>query len=133
MLEPSRPHRLRLLVDGVQRSLAYALPARGEVNFQWRGRAFHLVNELAFNAADRATVGSGALLAPMHGKLLAIHAAVGDRVATGDELAVMEAMKMEHRLSAEINGVVTAVHGRVGDQFAAGAVVLEISEEADKD
>ena len=133
VLEQSRPHRLRLLVDGVQRSLAYALPARGEVNFQWRGRAFHLVNELAFNAADRATVGSGALLAPMHGKLLAIHAAVGDRVATGDELAVMEAMKMEHRLSAEINGVVTAVHGRVGDQFAAGAVVLEISEEADKD
>ena len=125
---PPQPRRLRVLLDGIQYAIAYALPARGEVQVQWRGRAFHLRNERAFDAAERATAGSGALLAPMHGKLLAIHAAVGDRVAAGDELAVMEAMKMEHRLSAEIAGVVTAVHGQVGDQFAAGAVVLEIAE-----
>ena len=98
--------------------------------FQWRGRALLLCNELAFSAADRSATGSGAVLAPMHGNLLAISVAVGDRVQVGDELAVIEAMKMEHRLRAEVSGSVAAIHGAVGSQVAAGALVLEISGDA---
>ena len=120
--------RLRLALDGIQYDLAYQYPARGEVSLQWRGRSLTLLNELAFSAADRATAGSGSVLAPMHGNLLALRVAVGDTVAVGDELAVMEAMKMEHRLTAEIEGRVQAIHGAEGDQFAAGSVVLEIAE-----
>ena len=63
----------------------------------------------------------------MHGNVLAVNVDVGDAVCAGQELAVMEAMKMEHRLLAQIDGTVTAVHGAVGQQLAAGELVLEIA------
>jgi biotin carboxyl carrier protein len=43
----------------------------------------------------------------------------------------MEAMKMEHRLSAQVAGEVAAVHISVGEQVAAGVVVLEITADGD--
>jgi geranyl-CoA carboxylase alpha subunit len=118
--------RARIAIDGVQHRLAYCHGPRGSIEVAWRGTTARLRNELAFSAADREGAGSGSVLAPMHGNLLRLLVAVGDRVAAGDELAVMEAMKMEHRLTAGIDGVVSAVHGGVGEQVAAGAVVLEI-------
>ena len=68
-------------------------------------------------------------LAPMHGNLLAVTVAVGDRVEVGQDVAVMEAMKMEHRLSAQVAGEVSAVHVSEGDQVATGTIVLEIAAE----
>jgi geranyl-CoA carboxylase alpha subunit len=41
----------------------------------------------------------------------------------------MEAMKMEHRLTAEVSGVVNAVHVAQGDQVAADTVILDIEEQ----
>jgi geranyl-CoA carboxylase alpha subunit len=121
---------LRVALDGVQHSLAYSFVDPAGVALQWRGRECVLVNELAYAAThaarQREAEGSGAVLAPMHGNLMEIRVAVGDAVARGDELAVMEAMKMEHRLTALVDGVVAAVHGIAGEQLAAGAVVLEI-------
>ncbi len=117
---------LRLAIGGIQYSVAFRVLDRGKLALQWRGRAFTLVNELAFSAAERELGGSGAVLAPMHGNLLAVHVAVGDLVNAGDELAVIEAMKMEHRLTAPIAGVVTAVFGVAGEQIAAGALVMEV-------
>ena len=93
---------------------------------QLSGVAVTLVNNLAFSSAELEGAGSGAVLAPMHGNVLAVNVSVGDSVTEGQELAVMEAMKMEHRLLAEIDGVVTAIHGAEGEQIAAGALVLEI-------
>jgi geranyl-CoA carboxylase alpha subunit len=90
------------------------------------GRAALLVNRLAFTEGDRSASGSGFVLAPMHGNVLAIAVAVGDRVEPGQSLAVMEAMKMEHRLKAQVAGEVIAIHAAVGEQVAAGAIVLEI-------
>jgi geranyl-CoA carboxylase alpha subunit len=122
--------QLRLSIDGIQHSVAYCFVERATVAIQWRGRSFTLVNELAFSVAERQAAGSGAVLAPMHGNLLAIRVAVGDSVSAGQELAVIEAMKMEHRLTAQIDGIVSAIHGVAGAQIAAGAVVLEIEPPA---
>ena len=66
--------------------------------------------------------------APMHGNVLDVMVSVGDSVNEGDGLAVMEAMKMEHKLLAEVNGTVVAIHASVGDQVAAGATLLVIEE-----
>ncbi len=118
--------RLRVSVDGVQKTVRYAYPARATVEVQLSGVAVTLVNNLAFSSAELEGAGSGAVLAPMHGNVLAVNVSVGDSVTEGQELAVMEAMKMEHRLLAEIDGVVTAIHGAEGEQIAAGALVLEI-------
>ncbi len=118
----------RIAVDGVQYNLAFCFPARGEVALQLGGHAAQFTNQLAFTAADKAAAGSGTVTAPMHGNLLDVMVKVGDSVSEGDGLLVMEAMKMEHRLVAEVAGEVVAIHASTGEQVAAGAVLLEIAE-----
>jgi geranyl-CoA carboxylase alpha subunit len=117
----------RLAIDNVQQSMHYAFLGKGEVAVQIRGQAQVLTNQLAFTKGDEEAGGSGAVTAPMHGNMLEIMVAVGERVEPGQGLAIMEAMKMEHRLQAQIAGEVVAIHAAVGTQVAAGAVVLEIA------
>ena len=65
------------------------------------------------------------LLSPMPGLLVSISVSGGDSVKVGDELAVVEAMKMENSLRAVQNGVVSAVRSAVGDSLAVDQVILE--------
>ena len=118
---------VRLVIDDLQQTVRFALSRRGEVAVQIRGRAALLVDRLAFTRGGQGVAGSGVVVAPMHGNVLAISVAVGDRVEPGQSLAVIEAMKMEHRLKAQVGGEVIAVHAAAGEQLAAGAMVLEIS------
>ncbi len=77
--------------------------------------------------------GDGNLIeAPMPGLVRTMTAQVGQRVAKGDRLAVLEAMKMEHALLAARDGVVAEVLAVEGDQVEAGAALvrLEAQEEA---
>lgn len=74
---------------------------------------------------------AGSLHAPMPGKVLSVTVAVGDAVAVGDSLLVMEAMKMEHTLRAPVSGTVEAIHAAVGDQVEAEAALIVIHEEGD--
>jgi len=62
----------------------------------------------------------------MPGRVLALDVAVGQGVAAGDRLLVLEAMKMEHRLVAKLAGTVRAVHVAEGDQVGDGMVLVEI-------
>ncbi|MDP2411856.1 MAG: biotin carboxylase N-terminal domain-containing protein [Pseudolabrys sp.] len=71
--------------------------------------------------------GSGGLVrAPMHGKVLGILVDKGDRVTRGQRLAIIEAMKMEHTLTAPVDGVVAEVAVIIGAQVAEGAKVMLI-------
>ena len=65
------------------------------------------------------------LLSPMPGLLVRIAVAQGDEVRAGEELAVVEAMKMENVLRAERDGVVKAVHAGVGDSLVVDQSILE--------
>ena len=116
----------RIVADGRQHRIAYTHAAPGSVELVLDGSAFVLVNQLASGTAQRAGAGSGAVLAPMHGNLLALLVSAGDRVRRGDALAVIEAMKMEHRLQADVDGVVSCVLAAEGEQVAAGALLMEI-------
>ena len=53
----------------------------------------------------------------------------GQQVAAGDRLAVLEAMKMEHTLTAARDGVVAEVLAAAGDQVEAGAALIRLEEE----
>jgi 3-methylcrotonyl-CoA carboxylase alpha subunit len=64
----------------------------------------------------------------MPGKVIAIHVRPGDTVTPGQALAVMEAMKMEHTLTAPRAGTVAEVLYAVGDQVAEGGELLRLSE-----
>ena len=70
--------------------------------------------------------GDGRVVAPMPGRVLALDVSVGHSVAVGDRLLVLEAMKMEHRLTAKAAGTVSAVHVAEGDQVGDGMVLVEI-------
>ena len=118
----------RVSIDGVSHRLHYAFTGRGSVSLQLGSVACELVNQLAFTRGDQAAAGSGTVKAPMHGNVLQVLVAPGDRVTLGQELLVIEAMKMEHRLLAQVSGEVSAVHVQAGTQAAAGAIVLEINE-----
>ncbi len=65
------------------------------------------------------------LLCPMPGLVVSIAVGEGDKVETGQPLAVVEAMKMENILRAEKSAVVGKLHARAGDSLAVDAVILE--------
>ena len=67
----------------------------------------------------------------MPGTVLAVHVEADQRVAAGEVLGVLEAMKMELALTAPFDGTVSLVGARVGDQVALGAVLFEVTEDAE--
>ena len=65
------------------------------------------------------------LLSPMPGLLVKLSVSVGDSVQAGQDLAVVEAMKMENTLSAEKAGIVAAIPVQEGDSLAVDQIILE--------
>ena len=70
--------------------------------------------------------GDGRIRAPMHGKVLALLVAEGDQVEKGQRVAIVEAMKMEHALTARRAGRVTGIAVAVGSQVAEGARLMNV-------
>ena len=79
------------------------------------------------HAGDAAADG-GRLTAPMPGKVVGFLAQAGDSVKRGQPLAVMEAMKMEHTISAPHDGIVEELLYAVGDQVAEGGELLRLGK-----
>ena len=77
-------------------------------------------------AATAKASGPAPLVAPMPGLVVRIAVAVGDTVAAGQGLAVIEAMKMENELRASAAGVVTAIRVSAGQAVEKGAVLIDL-------
>ncbi len=69
----------------------------------------------------------GSLLTPLPGTLVAVHVTEGQQVARGAPLVTVEAMKMEHTLTAPYDGMVTRLAFGLTERVAAGAVLVELS------
>lgn len=67
-----------------------------------------------------------ALKAPLPGTITSINVKVGDMVAVGDVVVVLEAMKMQNNIESEYAGTVTAINVNPGDSVMEGAVILTI-------
>ncbi|HEU0032188.1 MAG TPA: biotin carboxylase N-terminal domain-containing protein [Kofleriaceae bacterium] len=74
-----------------------------------------------------ARVIPGGLVAPMPGKVVKVLVAVGQEVAAGAALVVLEAMKMEHTLRAHDPGVVRALHVEVGEQVDSDHLIAVVT------
>jgi 3-methylcrotonyl-CoA carboxylase alpha subunit len=72
--------------------------------------------------------GGASLAAPMPGKVIRVLTDAGAKVAKGDALVILEAMKMEHTIAAPRDGVVAEIFFRAGDQVNEGAELLKLEE-----
>jgi 3-methylcrotonyl-CoA carboxylase alpha subunit len=87
-----------------------------------RHRTLTLVDVIAH--AGEHDGGAAGLVAPMPGKVVAVHVAAGSKVSKGAPLLVIEAMKMEHAIVAPDDGTVEAVLYAPGEQVAEGAPLV---------
>ena len=84
-----------------------------------------------FREPSRDAQGDG-FVSPMPGRVVSIHREVGDEVAAGDVLMVLEAMKMQHSITATYDGVVRELRVAADDQVDVGTllIVVEAPEDA---
>lgn len=86
-----------------------------------------LHRRLASAAGARALARGESIRAPIAGKVVKILVAVGDPVAPGSAVIVLEAMKMENELAAERGGTVSAIHKAAGQAVDTGDLLVEIT------
>ncbi len=117
---------LAVTLDGL-RATASVIPV-GEDRYVYTQGGMHrlrLADPMA-HADEDATPG-GHLAAPMSGTVVAVLVKVGDTVARGTPLLILEAMKMEHTITAPAAGTVSAVHYRERDQVREGAELIDVT------
>jgi propionyl-CoA carboxylase alpha chain len=128
--QPGQP-LFRATIDGVP--VIYQLDRAG-IGFRLtRGGATLLIKVLPPRAAEllaqmpikQAPDLSRFLLSPMPGLLVSLAVGEGQEVKAGEELAVVEAMKMENVLRAERDGTVKEIRAKAGDSLAVDQVILE--------
>ena len=89
----------------------------------------------AQGAASKSEKGAAApitgntIVAPLPGRVISILVKVGDKVSAGQDVAILEAMKMENNISSDFSGVVKQIIVNEGDTVAANAILIEIGEE----
>jgi 3-methylcrotonyl-CoA carboxylase alpha subunit len=139
------PGGLRMVVDGVSfdmdvreiapgsfemrrdggREVFYCVRDGDCVHLSWRG-AVHRLELLQEGSRAAHRHSGGGLEAPMPGKVIALKAAVGQAVTKGEEILIVEAMKMENAIRAPRDGTVKAIAVKVGDMVTPGAVLVEL-------
>ncbi|EON22454.1 MULTISPECIES: acetyl/propionyl/methylcrotonyl-CoA carboxylase subunit alpha [Nocardioides] len=119
------PETVRLDVGGVQRT--FMVNTDGE-RVDVESSLGHVALRRTPRFVDPADqVAEGSLLAPMPGSVIAVRAALGDVVAEGQPILVMEAMKMQHTIAAPYAGTLTELPAAVGQQVEAGSVLAVVT------
>jgi acetyl-CoA/propionyl-CoA carboxylase biotin carboxyl carrier protein len=122
---------LEVTYDGHTRHYSYARD--GAVCWLGHeGRAFALTESepLAAARTEHAGMADGAVRSPMPGTVLEISVAEGSMVTVGLPLLVVEAMKMEHVITAPVDGVVTELHVGTGQQVGVDEVLVTVAASA---
>jgi propionyl-CoA carboxylase alpha chain len=127
-LVDSAPERVVLEVDGVRRAFEVAA-------YDGLVCVDSSLGSAALTPVERFTdpshqVSAGSLLAPMPGVVTRVGVQVGDDVKQGQPLLWLEAMKMEHTISAPADGVVGELRVEAGQQVEVGAVLAVLGEDA---
>jgi 3-methylcrotonyl-CoA carboxylase alpha subunit len=120
---------IRVDVNGVPPAEDAQTFAAGEEVYVLRHGRQTRVRLEDFAASAAAEAGDGTVRAPMHGRLLQIFVRVGDEVAAGQRLAIIEAMKMEHTLQAPFAGTVRTIAAEPGAQLVEGGEIMLIERD----
>lgn len=92
-----------------------------------QGETYHIEKVIYDDGGKTAAVGQ--VLSPMPGNLFSLLVSNGDEVAVGDQLAIVEAMKMEHCLIAQVAGTVIGIEVAIGDQVREGQLILTVADD----
>ncbi|MFG1843746.1 ATP-binding protein [Micromonospora carbonacea] len=125
VLVAAAPDRVVLDVDGVRR--AYSVHRVGSQVFVDGPDGAASLTELPRFPLPTAELAAGSLLAPLPGAVARVHVEVGQRVAAGDLLLTLEAMKLEHPVLAPADGVVAELPVPAGGQVDTGAVLAVVT------
>jgi 3-methylcrotonyl-CoA carboxylase alpha subunit len=138
-LRVNAPPRLSVVLEGDKVDLrddeevaevsGFADDERVVVFREGQAFAFHLS---ARGSVGGATASSGAIIAPMPGKVTSVEISHGEKVSKGQRLLTLEAMKMEHGLTAPFDGVVTELNAKAGAQVVEGAVLARVEPQETK-
>ncbi|MCO1596784.1 biotin/lipoyl-binding protein [Micromonospora sp. RHAY321] len=128
-LVEAAPDRVVLDVVGVRR--AYRVHRVGSEIFVDGPDGATSLTELPRFPLPTAELAAGSLLAPLPGAVTRVHVQVGQRVAAGDPLLTLEAMKLEHPVLAPTDGVVAELPVPAGGQVRTGAVLAVVTSEED--
>jgi propionyl-CoA carboxylase alpha chain len=123
--------RVTLEHDGVSRVIDVAIDGdRVDVD----SPAGHLATRRVPRFVDPAdALAEGSLLAPMPGSVIAVKVSPGDRVTRGQTVLVLEAMKMQHNVTAPQDGVLSDLPVSVGQQVSAGDVLAVVDQQQEGD
>ncbi|MBS0376953.1 MAG: ATP-grasp domain-containing protein [Proteobacteria bacterium] len=115
-----------LQVAGMHLNARYAFS--GATLHLWlEGRHLEFVPEDPRDAEFQASAATGGLTTPLPGVVVSVAVRAGDTVASGATLMVIEAMKMEHTITAPYAGTVSAVHFAPGERVSEGAALIELA------
>ena len=123
--EPLPGGRLLLRLDG-RAFKARAVRAGSEWHVFCEGGYRRLALKQPLHGIDEDAARTGSLAAPMPGRIVQVLTRPGAAVKRGEPLLVLEAMKMEHTITAPADGVVEAVHYQAGEQVLEGAELITL-------
>lgn len=115
---------LKLRLNGVERLVPVATGQDGALYVALPERLVRIAEASPWS--DDAAGDPSKIIAPVSGAVIAVNVKPGDTVRAGDVVAVMEAMKMEMRLTAEADGVVKDVNTAAGSQASGGTLLIEL-------
>ena len=113
-----RYHMVYFHTTATTRSITVATPTRQ-----------FILTDISRSSAASITDGDGTVRAPMHGQLLDILVSEHDLVTVGDRLAVLEAMKMQHEILADVSGKINHIAATAGSQVRMDEVIMEIEKD----
>jgi len=113
-------------LGGLRRSLAHASDADGRLHLATADRLLAFAETMLRPASELVAGSDGIIRAPMHGRVTGLDVAVGEDVVAGQRLLGLEAMKMEHGVTAPIAGRVAEIAVAGGAQVAADAVLVRL-------
>ncbi len=126
-----RPGLVDIVVDRVRRRLVVH-ETLSVTYVSWADGTIELANVPRFpDSSDHVEAGS--LIAPMPGTVVRVAVEEGDRVTAGQTLIVLEAMKMEHAVTATVDAIVASVPIKAGAAVDTGTVLVVLEEEAGDD
>jgi 3-methylcrotonyl-CoA carboxylase alpha subunit len=119
------------VITAAGRTVRYAYAADGATAWLGRdGRTWAVREEQAASPrAGRATAADGSVRSPMPGTVLTVHVTAGERVTAGQPVLVVEAMKMEHTVTAPVDGVIAELTAKPGQQVTMDETLAVIGPE----